>query len=139
MIGQIRIASSSHLGLSSGAMVWSMESIALIFPSDLCILRMAMKRDDWLQIQKELSILYELHEAAISQTGKCRDFNSRTSILLQHLEELEAFDLADRVMDLLAGCNPKDTSPCDNRLSTKASLERLQEKIKNKILELEKD
>ena len=100
---------------------------------------MAMNRDDWLQIQKELSLLYNLHEAAISQTGKCRDFNSSTSILLQHLEELEAFDLADRVMDLLAGCNPKDTSPCDNRLSTKASLERLQERIKNKIIELDKD
>jgi len=100
---------------------------------------MAMNRDDWLQIQKELSQLYELHEAAISQTGKCRDFNSRISILLQHLEELEAFDMADRVMDLLAGCNPKDTSPCENRLSTKASLERLEERIKNKISELDKD
>ena len=99
---------------------------------------MAMNRDDWLQIQKELSLLYKLHEAAISQTGKCRDFNSSTSILLQHLEELEAFDLADRVMDLLAGCNPKDTSPCDNRLSTKTSLERLQERIKNRISELDK-
>lgn len=98
-----------------------------------------MNRDDWLQIQKELSVLYELHEAAISQTGKCRDFNSHASLLLQHLEELEAFDIADRVMDLLAGCNPKDTSPCENRLSTKASLERLQERIKNKISELDKD
>lgn len=98
---------------------------------------MAMNRHDWLEIQKELSLLYQLHESAISQTGKCRDFNSSTSILLQHLEELEAYDLADRVMDLLAGCNPKDTSPCDNRLSTKASLERLQERIKNKIVELD--
>jgi hypothetical protein len=40
-------------------------------------------------------------------------------------------------MDLLAGCNPKDTSPCDNRLSTKASLERLQERIKSKIIEMD--
>ncbi|MFZ2376528.1 MAG: hypothetical protein WAV83_04855 [Methanothrix sp.] len=98
---------------------------------------MAMNREGWLQIQKELSLLYDLHEAAISQTGKCRDFNSRTSILLQHLEEQGAFDMADRVMDLLAGCNPKDTSPCDNRLSTKASLERLQERIKSKIIEMD--
>ncbi len=69
---------------------------------------MAIKREDWLQINKELSLLYEMHEAAISQTGKCREFNSRASILLQHLEELEAFDMADRVMDLLAGCNKTD-------------------------------
>jgi hypothetical protein len=37
---------------------------------------MAIKREDWLQINKELALLYEMHEAAISQTGKCRDFNS---------------------------------------------------------------
>ena len=113
--------------------------IALIFLNDGYLSRMAIKREDWLQINKELSLLYEMHEAAISQTGKCRDFNSRASILLQHLEELEAFDMADRVMDLLAGCNPKDTSPCDSRLSTKASLERLQERIKNKMSEREED
>jgi hypothetical protein len=47
--------------------------------------------------------------------------------------------MADRVMALLAGCNPKDTSPCANRLSTNASLERLQERIKNKMSEIEKD
>ena len=36
-------------------------------------------------------------------------------------------------MDLLAGCSPKDFSPCDNRLSTKGSLERLQDRIRDKV------
>jgi len=46
---------------------------------------------------------------------------------------MQAWDLADRVMDLLAGCSPKDFSPCDNRQCTKGSLERLQEKIRAKM------
>ncbi|MDD1739834.1 MAG: hypothetical protein LUQ30_03170 [Methanothrix sp.] len=51
----------------------------------------------------------------------------------ERLEEMGADDLADRVMDLLAGCSPKDFSPCDNRMSTKGSLERLKERLKGKL------
>jgi hypothetical protein len=92
-----------------------------------------MDRRDWIEIQKELNQLCELHEIEASGPGKCREFNSRSSLFLARLEELEAFDIADRVMDLLAGCNPKDFSPCDNRLSTKASLERLQDRIRKEL------
>jgi hypothetical protein len=92
-----------------------------------------MDREDWRQIQKQLDRLYELHEAAVSQAGKCRDFNSQAALFLGRLEEMGADDLADRVMDLLAGCSPKDFSPCDNRMSTKGSLERLKEKLRGKL------
>ena len=92
-----------------------------------------MDRHSWTEIQEELNQLYELHEKGASDPGKCREFNSRSSLFLQRLEELEAFDIADRVMDLLAGCSPKDFSPCDNRLSTKGALERLQNRIRDKV------
>jgi hypothetical protein len=92
-----------------------------------------MNREVWLEIQKELDRLYELHEGGVSDPGKCREFNSQTSLFLQRLEELQVLDIADRVMDLLAGCSPKDFSPCDNRQSTKGSLERLQERIRRKL------
>lgn len=92
-----------------------------------------MDREDWRQIQKELDRLYELHEAAVSQAVKCRDFNSQAALFLERLEEMGADDLVDRVMDLLAGCSPKDFSPCDNRMSTKGSLERLKERLKGKL------
>jgi hypothetical protein len=92
-----------------------------------------MDRDVWLEIQKELDRLYELHEGSVSDPGKCREFNSQTSLFLQRLEELQVYDLADRVMELLAGCSPKDFSPCENRQSTKGSLERLRERIKRKL------
>jgi hypothetical protein len=81
-----------------------------------------MDRDNWLKIQTELNRLYELHESGVSDPGKCREFNSQASVFLQRLEDAEAFDIADRVMDLLAGCSPKDFSPCDNRQCTKGSL-----------------
>ncbi len=92
-----------------------------------------MHRDDWLKIQEELNRLYELHESGISQPGKCREFNNQASFFLQKLEDLQINDLADRVMELLAGCSPKDFSPCENRQYTKASLERLASRVKEKL------
>ena len=92
-----------------------------------------MDKDNWIEINKELKRLYQLHEMGVSQPGKCREFNSQASLFLERLEELGADDIADRVMELLAGCSPKDFSPCDNRLNTKGSLERLQERIKKKL------
>jgi hypothetical protein len=89
-----------------------------------------MDRENWLKVQKELSELYELHERGVSDSGKCREFNSQASLFLQRLEDLQVYDVADRVMELLAGCSPKDFSPCDNRLMTKGALERLKERIR---------
>jgi len=93
----------------------------------------AMDRENWLKMQKVLSELYELHESSVSDPGKCRTFNSRVSLFLEKLEDLQAYDMADRVMDLLAGCSPKDFSPCENRQCTKGSLERLQGRIREKL------
>jgi hypothetical protein len=94
---------------------------------------MKLDRDVWLEIQKELNRLYELHESGVSEPGKCREFNSQASLFLERLEELQAFDLADRVMELLAGCSPKDFSPCENRQCTRGSIERLQDRIRERL------
>ena len=92
-----------------------------------------MYREDWQKVQKELNRLYELHEGGVSDPGKCREFNREASLFLQNLEDLQVYDVADRVMELLAGCSPKDFSPCDNRQCTKGSLERLQHRIREKL------
>jgi len=92
-----------------------------------------MDRARLLEIQNELNRLYDLHERGVSDPTKCREFNSRASSFLGQLEEMGADDMADRVMDLLAGCSPKDFSPCDNRQCTKSALERLQERVKSKL------
>ena len=92
-----------------------------------------MDRDDWLEIQKELNRLYELHESDVANPEKCREFNTQASLFLQKLEDLQVYDVADRVMELLAGCSPKDFSPCENRLCTKGSLERLAHRVREKL------
>jgi len=76
--------------------------------------------------------LSEIHEKGVSDPTKCREFNSSAAILLNRLEELGATAAADRMMDILGGCSPKDFSPCDNRQLTKGALERLGEWIKEK-------
>ncbi len=93
----------------------------------------AMDRENWLKIQKDLSELHELHESNVSDPDACRNFNFRASLFLEKLEDLQAYDISDRVMELLAGCSPKDFSPCENRQCTKGSLERLQHRIREKL------
>lgn len=77
--------------------------------------------------------LYRLHEAGVSDPTKCREFNSKASLFLEMLEEMGADRLADRMMDILGGCSPKDFSPCDNRQMTKGALERLIERIREDL------
>lgn len=89
-----------------------------------------MDRQGWLEILKEVEALYELHERSVSDAGKCREFNSRLSLFLDRLESQGATAMADRVMDLLGGCSPKDFSPCENRQNTKGALERLKERVR---------
>jgi hypothetical protein len=89
-----------------------------------------MDRQQWTKLLKEVEELYMLHEAGVSDPSKCREFNSRASLFLETLEEMGENQFADRMMDLLAGCSPKDFSPCDNRQMTKGALERLKERIR---------
>jgi hypothetical protein len=86
-----------------------------------------MDKQDWQEILNEIKKLNDLHEQGASDPKKCREFNSQASIFLDRLEGMGAGGLADRMMDLLAGCSPKDFSPCDNRQMTKGSLQRLME------------
>ena len=78
------------------------------------------------EILQEIEALSILHEK-ITQSTECREFNRRTALLLQRLEDSGLSKLADRAMDLLASCNPKDLSQCDSFERAKDVLERLRE------------
>lgn len=78
------------------------------------------------EIVQEVEALCFMHER-ITQSSECREFNRRASLLLQTLEDTGCYRLADRAMDLLASCNPKDLSQCDSVQRAKDSLERLRE------------
>jgi hypothetical protein len=82
------------------------------------------------EVRRALEELIKLHEKTSSDPARCREFNSSASLFLSQLEEMGCDRLADRMMDILAGCSPKDFSHCDNNLLTKSALERLREAIK---------
>ncbi len=80
-----------------------------------------------------LDKLNELNELGASDPAKCREFNSRSATLLDKLETIGANELADRVMDILQGCSPKEFSQCENRQCTKSSLERLRIQVRENL------
>jgi hypothetical protein len=61
-----------------------------------------MIRDEqsWTEILQEIEALCIMHEK-ITQSSECREFNRRTALLLQRLEDAGLNRLADRTMDLL--------------------------------------
>ena len=65
------------------------------------------------EILGEIEALCIMHQK-ITQSSECRDFNHRAALLLERLEDAGFNRLADRAMDLLACCNPKDLSQCDS-------------------------
>jgi hypothetical protein len=87
------------------------------------------------KILQEIEVLCAMHEG-ITQSSECREFNCRVALLLQRLEDMGCHRLADRAMDLLASCNPKDLSQCDSINRAKAVLERLRDLAREN---LEKD
>ena len=76
------------------------------------------------EILQEIDALCNMHEK-ITQSSECREFNHRTALLLQRLEDAGLDRLADRAMDLLASCNPKDLSQCDSVKRARDVLQRL--------------
>ena len=92
-----------------------------------------MTRDKrcWSEILQEIDALCKMHEK-ITQSRECREFNRRTALLLQRLEDDGLDRLADRTMDLLASCNPKDVSQCDSVQRARNVLQRLREMAREK-------
>ena len=79
-----------------------------------------------IEILGEIEALCIMHQK-ITQSSECRDFNHRAALLLERLENAGFDRLADRAMDLLACCNPKDLSQCDSVQRARDVLERMRE------------
>ena len=78
------------------------------------------------EILGEIEALCIMHQK-ITQSSECRDFNHRAALLLERLEDAGFNRLADRAMDLLACCNPKDLSQCDSVQRARDILVRIRE------------
>ena len=85
---------------------------------------MPQREADRKEILNEIEALCIMHQK-ITQSSECRDFNHRAALLLERLEDAGFNRLADRAMDLLACCNPKDLSQCDSVQRARDVLERM--------------
>jgi hypothetical protein len=88
------------------------------------LLTMIHDEQERTEILQEIEALCNTHEK-LTQSSECREFNRRTALLLQRLEDAGFSRMADRAMDLLASCNPKDLSQCDTVQRARDILERL--------------
>jgi len=82
----------------------------------------ADRKEIWIEIEA-LCIMHQ----KITLSSQCRDFNHRAALLLEKLEDAGFNRLADRAMDLLACCNPKDLSQCDSIQRARDILARMSE------------
>lgn len=87
---------------------------------------MPLSEADRKEILGEIEALCIMHQK-ITQSSECRDFNHRAALLLERLEDAGFNRLADRAMDLLACCSPKDLSQCDSIQRARDVLERMRE------------
>jgi hypothetical protein len=62
---------------------------------------------------KDLEFLCQLHEQAVCDHDKCREFSENLSELLIRLEDMEFYRSADRIMSILLNCKPKEASHCE--------------------------
>ncbi len=84
-----------------------------------------MDRQNWAEINREIEQLCMLHEEAIANSEKCREFASRMSLFLSEMEDLGCQSMANRAMDVLINCNPKVASHCEKANMEKSLLEQM--------------
>jgi hypothetical protein len=97
---------------------------------------MTMDKQKWEEISLEIERLCVLHDDAIANYEKCREFANRLSLFMLELEDLRCYQIANMVMDALAYCSPKTASHCETAYSEKNRLERIKEEIKKKLPEV---
>ena len=65
------------------------------------------------EIVKDLQSVCQLHEQAVCNHEKCREFSESLSGLLVKLEDMKFYRIADRLMGILLNCKPKEASHCE--------------------------
>jgi hypothetical protein len=65
------------------------------------------------EIVKDLQSVCQLHQQAVCNHDKCREFSESLSGLLVKLEDMKYYRMADRAMSILLSCKPKEASHCE--------------------------
>jgi len=65
------------------------------------------------EVIEELERVSRLHEQAVCDHEKCREFSENLSDILVRLEDMKFYKTADRLMSVLINCKPKEASHCE--------------------------
>ena len=64
-------------------------------------------------IINNLQSMSQLHEQAVCNHDKCREFSEKLSEFLVRLEDMKFYRTADKLMSVLINCKPKEASHCE--------------------------
>lgn len=65
------------------------------------------------EVIEELERVSRLHEQAVCNYDRCKEFSESLSGLLDRLEDMKFYRTADRLMGILINCSPKEASHCE--------------------------
>jgi hypothetical protein len=65
------------------------------------------------ELIQELYSINHLHEQAVINHDKCREFSENLSDLVIRLEDMKLYRIADKLMSILIYCKPKEASHCE--------------------------
>ena len=88
-----------------------------------------MNKQNLVEINREIESLCKLHDEAIANYEKCREFANRMSLFLSELEDLGCQSIANMAMNILLFCSPKVASHCENASMEKDRLEQMKAEI----------
>lgn len=80
---------------------------------------------------KELERVSWLHERAVCDHEKCREFSETFSNLLVRLEDLKYYRTADRLMSILINCSPKEASHCEKATLVGEMMKEITKEVRN--------
>jgi len=65
------------------------------------------------KVIQELQSISYLHEQAVSNHDKCREFSEELSDFVVRLEDMKLYRISDKLMSILINCKPKEASHCE--------------------------
>jgi hypothetical protein len=80
---------------------------------------------------KELERVSWLHEQAVCDHEKCREFSEKLSDILVRLEDLKYYRTADRLMSILINCSPKEASHCEKATLVGEMMKEITKEVRN--------
>jgi hypothetical protein len=83
------------------------------------------------EIVKDLQSVCQLHEQAICNHDKCREFSESLSRLLVRFEDMKFYRIADRLMSILLSCKPKEASHCEKANLVREMMKEIVKEAKN--------